>query len=468
MPRCGMTPFGPAAVAFSLALVACGAVDAGEWTTSIAVAAALPPEIVEASVGRQLAWLIHLLNTRDGVLETREVEAHYHPSFLAWKPTASVIEASAYLAQKYAPLAIRGVQRAEGEYLDVLGDSAVGSVRVRLWVDGPTRLIRGVLVEPYADLTMEQIAREIPTLAPRSQLLVAEIEGGQCVPRVSVDSDAVFSIASTSKLYVLLALIDAVIARERFWDELLTIREPWKSTPESALSSEPGGAVLTLRAFAEALISESDNTANDHLIRALGREAVEDAMQASGHHDPGRNVPYMTSKEFFRLRMLPDEEIERYFALGDDARRSYLERVLESRWGAEGTSARNLERVGIFASSEDLCRLLAVITDRAERHAEAAPALEILGKSGMRRVGAFGQGDWTYVGGKGGSLRAASFHDVASDARLLRRADGRWFVIITGFNSDGRFFSFDTERLAGMKTRLLDLLASPSPQTPAH
>ena len=183
MPRCGMTPFGPAAVAFSLALVACGAVDAGEWTTSIAVAAALPPEIVEASVGRQLAWLIHLLNTRDGVLETREVEAHYHPSFLAWKPTASVIEASAYLAQKYAPLAIRGVQRAEGEYLDVLGDSAVGSVRVRLWVDGPTRLIRGVLVEPYA---VDDIGRTeaLVQLRPVADVLQLDLQEGAALARL--------------------------------------------------------------------------------------------------------------------------------------------------------------------------------------------------------------------------------------------------------------------------------------------
>jgi hypothetical protein len=449
-------------LALALALAGCADgldVGAGELTTSIVVAAVIPQEFVNAPTGRQLAWLLRLLNTRGGRIDTHEVEAHYHPRFLAWKPVAEVITASEYLARNHAPLEIRGVQRAEGEYLDVLGDSATGPIRVRLWVDDASGLIRGLLVEPYVDLTMEQIARELTTLAPRTQFLVAEVEGGVCMPMLELDVDQVLSIASTSKLYILLALIDSILAGERAWDDRLAVRDAWKSTPGAALSEKPDGELLTLRAFAEALIAESDNTANDHLIRALGREAVEDAVRASAHHEPGLNVPYMTSQEFFRLRALPEEEVGRYLSLDEEERRAYLDRVLVSRRAPEGSLARNLETVGIFASAEDLCRLLAVIAERARRHGEAAPALEILGRRRSRHFGGFTREDWAYAGGKGGSIGGATFQEVSSGTWLLRRVDGRWFVVVVGLNTDGRFLSLDRERIAGMMARVFDLLA---------
>ena len=53
----------------------------------------------------------------------------------------------------------------------------------------------------------------------------------------------------------------------------------------------PPGAAVTVETLATLMISVSDNTATDTLIRLVGRERVEARLAASGHQPARRDAP---------------------------------------------------------------------------------------------------------------------------------------------------------------------------------
>lgn len=59
-------------------------------------------------------------------------------------------------------------------------------------------------------------------------------------------------------------------------------------------------AVLTLAEFADHMVSISDDTATDHLIHHLGREAVQRQLALFGHCRPEAGTPLLTTRAMFR------------------------------------------------------------------------------------------------------------------------------------------------------------------------
>lgn len=448
---------GPRLVALAAlaAALACPA-SPTERTTTLHITAALPAAAADTPAAHQLAWFVHLLNHRGGALTTAEAETHFAPDFLAKFPPATVVAQSAAIAAENAPVAIHQVRQITDDHLDARGDSSAGPLRILLRTtrDGA---IDGLLVEPYADLDREELLRTIPTLAPRATLLSAELVDDGCRPLHAVDADANLSLASISKLYILLAVVDAILAGEHSWDEPVTIRDALRGEPSRILGTHPDGATLPLRDVLHALIGASDNAANDHLIDLVGRRAVEAAVRASGHHDPALNQPYLTFREFRRLWRLHPSVTDRYLALDEQARRDFLARVLDDLT-APIDERRNLDTIGIFASATDVCRLIATLVQRARRP-EAAPLLEILADGAKLGPSDLTGDDWTFVGGKSGELGVLGFNDVSSRAVLLRRADDRWFVVVLGLESAGQWTSFARRPIHAVVARIFDLLA---------
>jgi hypothetical protein len=372
-------------------------------------------------------------------------------------PAPKIRAAFASIAREYAPLSFDRVRPERDGRLAVLGDSAAGPTRLLLGVDETTGLISSFLTLPYLDLDFPGLLAHVPTLAPRAQLLVAEVDRGACIPLHAVNANDSLSLASTSKLYILLALVDAIIAGELSWDTPLAIRDEWKSKPDSELSRLRAGETLELRGFAEHLIAHSDNPANDHLVHALGRERVEAAIRDSGHRAPERNVPYITSREFFHQRKLHADEVDWYFTLPVADRRTYLDRDLLQRSTLPSLEqGYHPDRVGIFASATDVCGLLATIVERADTHPEAAPVLDILAQGARTRHRAISRKIFPYIGSKGGSIPSL----VRSKAWLLRRDDDRWFAVILGFNDDDWLLGdVDSAELQAVTWRIFDLLA---------
>ncbi len=167
-------------------------------------------------------------------------------------------------------------------------------MRIRLTIDEPSGLIRGLRFIPY--LSLADVASDVSGLAPQTQLLIAEVQGRECRPLYEVDSGEPLAVGSTFKLYVLLSLVDHILSGEVTWASEVAIRDRWKSLPFGTMQDEPQGALFSLYAFAENMISASDNTATDHLIYTLGRERVETTWRAAQHHPSSLNTPLFSTR----------------------------------------------------------------------------------------------------------------------------------------------------------------------------
>ena len=82
---------------------------------------------------------------------------------------------------------------------------------------------------------------------------------------------------------------------------------------------------MPLRELAERMITVSDNTATDHLMALVGREAVEQIQTIMGHSQPAVNVPFLTGRELTVLKYSGDAALaESYIAAGAAERRAIL------------------------------------------------------------------------------------------------------------------------------------------------
>ena len=209
----------------------------------------------------------------------------------------------------------------------------------------------------------------------------AEIaDGGACQVVDEQRPDGVLPIASTFKLYVLGALADAVAAGTVAWDEPVPIRDELDSPGRGVTQDEPAGSTVTVQELAQRMISVSDNTATDHLVDLLGRDAIEAALAGYGHHDPAVTVPLLTTREMSVLKTDADL-LARYEAADEAGRRSLLAGEvadaptpsMEDQW----PEPRAVTTVEWFASPLDLCRVLVGLDD-ASREPGLEPLTEIL------------------------------------------------------------------------------------------
>lgn len=281
----------------------------------------------------------------------------------------------------------------------------------------------------------EALAAQAGAVAPVGTFLAAEVVDGACRPIAAHEPDREMGIASTFKIYVLGELARQVAAAEASWEESLAVSDRWRSKASGEMRYERAGTLHTLRYFAERMMADSDNTATDHLIARLGRENVESMQGILGHQAPELNTPLLMTRELFALKAAPDEApIDAYLAAADDEQRRFLETELAPRPVApEGWGDWNgPERIDLewFASADDLCQAMARLGEMAQQP-ELRPVAQILG---LNRGGdVVDAKTWPYAGFKMGSEAG-----VYNLSWLLRRADGRVFVLTAGFNDPER------------------------------
>jgi hypothetical protein len=122
---------------------------------------------------------------------------------------------------------------------------------------------------------------------------------------------------------------------------------------------------------ATGMISISDNTAENMLIALLGRAAVQAAARASGMADPALDVPFLTTRELFVLKLHDWPKLaQRYLALGTAGRQALLsgtvDQVPDSTLSATGwTGPRDIGSIEWFASPADICRVFASLATLA-------------------------------------------------------------------------------------------------------
>jgi len=336
-------------------------------------------------VGVQARWL--LATAAHPPISGANVTAHFDKAFLAQVTPSQLNAALAGVTS----LRLDAITTATPSSL-VMTVTANGQSKltVTIAVDS-TGLISGLLLQPAGSAatpppvpaTWAGVDRQIRSVAPHVRLLVASVNGNTCASIHAIDAGPPAPLGSAFKLYVLDALARAIAAGTVSWNQQLTITSQVKSLPSGKLQNDPDGTKVSVRQAAADMISISDNTAADLLITLLGRTAVEAAARESGIADPGRDVPFLTTRELFVLKLDDWPRLaSRYLALGAAGRSALLagtvDRVpLASLDPAPWTAPRDVDSLEWFASPTDICHVYASLAALA-RQPKLAPVASIL------------------------------------------------------------------------------------------
>jgi hypothetical protein len=155
-----------------------------------------------------------------------------------------------------------------------------------------------------------QIYAALGRLAGTASVLVARLGPAACTEVYGLTPDRSSALASVVKLYVLAELARQIGAGMHTWDEPMIIEDRYKTLPSGTFQTLPDGTRMSVREFANAMISVSDNTAADHLTALVGPLAVEATVASSGHHDPTLLQPFQSIKQNFQLTLMltPEEQ----------------------------------------------------------------------------------------------------------------------------------------------------------------
>ncbi len=306
-----------------------------------------------------------------------------------------------------------------GRFDFVMADRSLVTVTLHIEAEEPHR-ITGLFLGP-ARVPMEALEDVVSALKkfPGKVSFKAVRLGDTPKTLAEVEPDRQLAIGSAFKLYVLGALIED----KRKWDEVVTLRDEWKSLPSGVLQNWPANAPLTLHTLAVEMISISDNTAADHLLFAAGREKVEKAMEAMGNADAAKSRPFISTLELFKLRS--DKDLRKaYLKLDEPGRRAMLDKEVKA-FGREKVAMwvkpGSISKIEWFASGSDLCKAMDWFRKKNDETA--------FGVLGVNRGLQVRKDVWPYCGFKGGSEPG-----VLNLTYLLKRDDGAWFAVSFGWN----------------------------------
>lgn len=395
-----------------------------------------PPDTL---VGRQLAWIIDVVNRGVSALEPGEIEAHFDEVFLRAISHDQTIELLAETARDNAPLTFLEVSPDTSERsVLALVEGSRSHLTIGINVGGANGKITGLqFLLPIAAVaqlqppqTWEAIIEELQQIAPRAQLLVAEVVGDSCQTLQAHAAERALALGTNSSLYVLAELARQVEENRLSWGSTLTVQDELKSLPSGELQTVAEGTELRLWEVAEKMFALSDNTATDHLLALLGRENVESALAATGHSAPALNVPFLTTRELFIFRLeLTEPEIDSYLGMAAPQRREFLValsgRTPRPENALDWLAPRRIDQVEWFASAQDLCRLMAHLRNRSQAPG-MLPLADVLSRNPALPVDA---AEFPYVSVKGGAEPG-----VLNFTSLVERADGKRLFVTVGLN----------------------------------
>ena len=408
---------------------------------AVASAQVASPAMEQASVSRasQIEQVLR------GALPAEEV---FSKDFLDAVPASALRALMARLVEAHGPIVTIDDVTYKGNgaaQFDLV--FAKGRAVSTLQLDGaaPHKVAGFVIgnVTPLED-TPRKVLEEIAALPGQAAIGAYLLTQDGPQPVYTQNSDRQLAVGSTFKLYVLAALAKEIKAGKREWADVVVLDAA--SIPSGQMQDWPVGAPVTLHTLATMMISISDNTATDVLMRVLGREVVEAEVLAT-HSDPTITLPLFTTVEFFALKHDP-ARIAAYQAADEAGQRALLEQWAPTLTAqnanlasliAAGPTA--IDSIEWFASSHDIARILARLRDLGDQQ-----ALDILGITPV--IG--DEAAWDYVGYKGGSETG-----VLNLSWLLKDRQGRWFAVSASWNDpsarvdDGRLV-FLAQRLIGM------------------
>ncbi|WP_147463490.1 serine hydrolase [Cellulomonas triticagri] len=430
-----------AAAAVLLAVTACSSGTPSAPTSptdsaSTRAAVTLP----DTPVGDTARWVLRVLAASEAP-PVAELERRFAPSFLEQIPVSDLAAVLVQVQEQgsYTPVAVAPPDATTALEMTLATEGGeFVAVQIGLDADGLVEtLFFGPGVDPDRPVpsSWPEVEERLGEIDARSSLLVARVgDDGRCTPVDGAprgrDPDAVLPLASTIKLYVLGAVVEAVEAGDLAWDDTLTLTDDVRSLPSGTLQDEPTGTTVTVREAAAQMIAISDNTATDLLVAAVGREAVEAVQATMGHHDPALNTPLLTTRDLFRVGW-GDPALRTAWADGDAAERRVLldglpGGVLDVDPAAVVTPAWQ-DDADWFATAGDLCAAHAWLQEAATTPA-GEPVRDVLSANPGFDVDTAA---WPYVAFKGGSAPG-----VMTGTWLAEDAAGDTVVVVVQLAAD--------------------------------
>ncbi|UZK66003.1 serine hydrolase [Sphingomonas sp. M1-B02] len=384
-----------------------------------------------------------------------DYDALFAPGFRTAIPKAKLDPVNAQLAATGGPIV--GIESIEPQtpfsgLVKVAYRNAVASIALVL-DPRPPHQVTGLRVLGMSgrERTLDEVAAALRTLPGATGFALAKL--GDSTPQLLAfhQPEQRFAIGSAFKLVILAELVRATTANERKWDDLVTL--DGSMLPAGGYNLKPKGTQVSLRELATQMISISDNSATDILLKTLGRERVEAMLPVVGAAPDPRNRPFLSTMEMFKLKGIADLA-PRYLALDEAGRRRMLDReiadapalLIRPDLFRDGKPVM-IDTLEWYMSPADLVRVMDWLRRNSEGPA-GAEARAILSKNpGIPRNVASG---WQWVGFKGGSEPG-----VLNLTLLLQAKDGDWYALTGSWNDPAR--DVDTLRFVGLIGRAAEL-----------
>lgn len=384
--------------------------------------------------GAQVVWILAQLNGTGEPLTAEVYAEHFDDSFIDVVPFdqfAAIVEQLA-ASGPYTPISVSPDATETSGTVLIQGSGVALNAQIAVLDTEPHRIL-GLLFQAVASNGWADVDAALGQGSPDVDLLAAEVTDSGCETVHAANADKVLAIGSIFKLYILGELARQIEAGQLSWDDEIPVQDEYKSLPSGDLRNEPDGTLHTIRYFAELMISQSDNTATDHLLFYLGRENVEAMLSTMGNSNAARNLPLLSTREMFaiKLRLTPERQ-RAYVEASVDERRAMLDGEIKQAADeltladtAKFTSPILIDSVEWYASPSDLCNAMAYL----EKQFSAPGLLPVREILTLNPGIGFDRTVWPVVAFKGGSEPG-----VIAGTWLLQRSDGRWFVISVGQN----------------------------------
>ena len=297
------------------------------------------------------------------------------------------------------------------------------------------------------DTSPEAIVKEFQALSGKSGFTISKLTPAGPQEVLGYQSDQQFAIGSAFKLWVLDALAEDIAKGKRKWSDVVMLSA--HSLPSGEMQDWPLGSPVTLATLATLMISISDNTATDTLMNLLGRDALAERVLATGHSQPSRMLPMLTTLEAFSLKLAPDDQVLAYSDADDAAQGVILDR-LDPALSADllnparfGPMPKWINQIEWFASPRDMANVMQSLHQRTDpmvmQILSINPGLSPAIASEFRRF-AF----------KGGSEEG-----VLSLTWLIQNKVGDWYIVSQSWNHAAPH-SVDPNHFAALARQLLD------------
>ena len=413
---------------------------------SLLIATPLPLQAQHpsAALQSQAEWIVALLRGE------AEPEALFTPAFLAQVPAAQVRAIGAQLSGQYgAPRGLAGIVPRSATSGTIRVDFARAIVVMDLQIDPqPPHRINGLLITgaEMRDDSLAAVLAELRALPGSTSIAVARLGAGAPVMLAGHEPDLTLAIGSTFKLFILAELSRQIRAGERRWSDVVPLDR--RSIPSGMLQNWPPGSPLTLHSLAALMISISDNSAADILLRTLGRGNVEQMMTTLGVAAAARNQPLLSTLEMAAIKTGGPAGLAAWRAADAGERRHLLGTIYSnidaSRIDLAAFSGNpNALDVEWFASA-DLVRAMDWLRRNGDETTLALLAIN-------PALGAQARTELSYVGYKGGSEPG-----VLNLTWLVRNRAGSWHVVTGSWNNPQA--PVEESRLIGLLARAIRLV----------